>query len=139
VRRDHHRHIVRLGALDEHPVDKGGGLRIERPGRLIRKEQERVLCKLSGEYHPLLLAAGEIAGDVHHPVGEPDLIDEVSGPADRFLRRVADIVKRPQDVLDHPIVAIECKRPLEHDGGSAHDPPLHLGVLLRPEVDIERF
>ncbi|KAF5028748.1 hypothetical protein DSECCO2_655800 [anaerobic digester metagenome] len=72
-------------------------------------------------------------------MGEPDLVDEVGGPADRLLRRIADVVERPQDVLDHPVVAVEGERPLEHDSGPSHDPSFYRRALIRPEIDVHGF
>ena len=115
-----------------------GGFGIERARGLIGKEHGRVLRQLPGEDDPLLLAAGEVAGDMHHPVGEFYLVDEVGSPVDCMLLRVADIIERVEHVLDHPVIAIERERALEHDRGPVHDPGLHAVGLLVPEIDIHR-
>jgi len=105
-------------------VDYFCGLGIERAGRFVCKEERGIFCKLPGKDHPLFLAAREVAGNMHHPVREPDLVDEVCSAVDRLIGRVIDIVERMEDVFDNAVVSIERKRPLEHDRGPAHHPGL---------------
>ena len=40
---------------------------------------------------------------------------------DRLINRIPDVVERMQDILDHPVIAIQGKSPLEHDGGLPED------------------
>ena len=60
---------VLLCCLDQHLMHQPCGLGVERPGRFIGKEHCRVLCELPGKHDPLLLATGQVTGDMHHPVG----------------------------------------------------------------------
>ncbi len=111
-------------------------LRIESTGRFISKEHCRVLCELPGEDDPLLLATGQVTGDVHHPVGQSDLVDEISRTVDGVFLGIIDIVEGVENILDYPIVTVEGKRPLEHDCSPVHYPGLRPVSLLVPEINI---
>jgi hypothetical protein len=133
-----HAHGILLCCVNEHPVHQPCGFGVERAGRLIGKEHGRVLGQLPGKDNTLLLSAGQVAGDMHHPVREFHLVDEVGSPVDRMFLRIADIIERMEYVLDHPVVTVECKRALEHNRGPVHDPGLHAVGLRIPEIDIDR-
>ena len=86
VRGHDHAHALVLDRRHEHAVDDRRRLGVERARGLVGKEQERLLGQLPGKDDPLLLAAGEVAGDMHHAVAEPDLVEEVGGTADGLSR-----------------------------------------------------
>ena len=119
-------------------MDKMGSFGIKGPRRLIGIEHKRLFCQLPSEYHPLFLAPGKVAGNMHHPVGEPDLIDEIRCPVDRLFHRVFDVIQCMQDVLDDPVVPVQGKRALEHDRSPPHQPARQQIVALVPEIDIPR-
>ena len=41
---------------------------------------------------------------MHHPVGEPDLVDEVGCTVDESFLRIIDIIKCMKYVFDYPVV-----------------------------------
>ena len=57
-----------------------GGLRVERPGRLVGQHDLRAVGQCPGDGHPLLLADAELRRLVVQPVGQPDLPEQVPGP-----------------------------------------------------------
>ena len=59
---------------------------------------------------------------MHHPVGEPDLVDQVCRTVDRFVSGIIDIVESMKDILDHPVVAVQGKCTLEHNCRPSHQP-----------------
>jgi hypothetical protein len=59
---------------------------------------------------------------MHHPVGEPDLVDEVGCTVDGFFLRIIDIIKCMKYVFDYPVVAIKGEGPLEHNSSTPHHP-----------------
>ena len=67
--------------LAEQGVDPLGGLRIEVAGGLVGQQQPRLEAQRPGQRHPLLLAAGELAGPVVEPVGQPHLRQHLLGAA----------------------------------------------------------
>src|SRR5208283_1846095 len=137
VGRYHHTHVVGLCRFGEHQVDDLCGSGIQRAGRFIGKKQEGLFCQLPGKHHALFLAAREVTGDMHHPVGEPDLVDKVGCTVDGLLLRVIDVIECMKDILDYAVVSVEGKGPLEHDRGPPHHPPLQRLVRLVPEIHIE--
>ena len=67
----------------EHPVDLH---EVEVGGGLVGEDQRRVVHQRPGDRHPLLLAAGEVAGEVVDPVGEVDGAEQLEGAGLRLLR-----------------------------------------------------
>jgi hypothetical protein len=57
-------------AEDAH--DLGGGRRVEVAGRFVGQHDGRVRGDRSGHRDPLLLAAGQLGGQMVDPVGQPD-------------------------------------------------------------------
>ena len=55
------RHVHELGKRRKHVI---GGFRIEVAGRLVGQQQRRVVDERAGNRHALLLAAGELVGEV---------------------------------------------------------------------------
>ena len=49
-----------------------GGVGVEVPGRLVRQQQRRMVDEGAGDGEALLLAAGELVGEVLDLVGEAD-------------------------------------------------------------------
>ena len=72
----------------------------------------------------LFLTARKIPGDMHHSVGESDLIDEICCPVDLFILRILDIIKCMEDVFDDPVISVQGERALEHDCSPPHQPAL---------------
>jgi hypothetical protein len=66
--------------LDE---DLAAGLQVQGAGGLVAQQQPGRGHQGPGDRHPLLLAAGQLAGEVVRPVGEPDLPEHGSDPVAR--------------------------------------------------------
>ena len=49
---------------------------------------------------------------------------------------VTDVIKRVENILDHPVITVEGERTLEHDRRPVHDTGLQSVTLLIPEIDI---
>jgi hypothetical protein len=73
---------------------------------------------------------------VHHPVREPHLVDEVGCTVDGLFGGIFDIVESVKDILDDPVVTVQGKGALEHDGRPAHQAAPERFVTLVPEIDI---
>jgi hypothetical protein len=131
--------MIMLSSLFEQIVDHSRGFGIERAGRLVSAEHEGLFGELAGKDDPLLLTSREVAGDVHHAVREPHLVEQVCGPRYRFFARISDIIQGMHDVFNDAVVTIKRERALEHDRGAPHDLSLQLFIILGPEVHIERF
>src|SRR5205814_783719 len=56
--------------------DLGAGLRVEVPGRLVREHDLRLADEGAGDRDPLLLAAGQLAGEMARPIAQPDVVEE---------------------------------------------------------------
>ena len=91
--------------LADQPVEQGEhgppGLDVQVPGRLVRKQQRRVMDQCPGNRHALLFPAGQLVGKTRAAVGQPHRVQEFSGPPD--LRRAAVSVQfqRQADVFRH--------------------------------------
>jgi hypothetical protein len=95
-------------------MDHYGGLRVEGTRRLVGQQHHGLFRKLPGKHDPLLLAPREVPGNMHHPVGQPDTIDELS----RSLNSIPvkfHAVQRLEHVLDHAVVAIYARTYADHD------------------------
>jgi hypothetical protein len=55
----------------EHPLDLDV---VQVGGGLVGQDQRRVVGQGPGDGHPLLLAAGQVAGTVAEPVAQPDAL-----------------------------------------------------------------
>ncbi len=52
-----------------------GGRRVERAGGLVGQDQSRIGDQRSRDRHALLLATGQLGGEVGDPIGQPDLVE----------------------------------------------------------------
>ena len=52
------------------------GFGIQRTGRLVAQKQSRVFAQRTGDGHALLLAAGELGGEVVHAAAQTDLLHD---------------------------------------------------------------
>ena len=89
------------GAVDpvEHLHDPDRGARVEVAGRLVGEQQRRMVDEGAGDREPLLLAAGELVGEVRDLVGEADEAERVGDlPAD-LRARGADHLEGVGDVV----------------------------------------
>ncbi len=110
---DQHQRGAGLGAQAEQQVHHriAGGL-IEIAGRLIGQQQPGPRGEGAGERHALLLAAGELPGQMGQPMRQPDRTQRRPRP----VRGVADPGKlqRHRDILQRGHGRDQVER-LEHD------------------------
>src|SRR5512135_2989285 len=113
------------------------GTGIESTGRFICKEHEGILRKLTGKNYPLFLSSRKIPCDMHHSVGQSDLIDKVRCPVDCLFLRIIDIIKGMKDIFDNPVISIQGKRALEHNSSTAQQASFQHLIFLAPEINIK--
>ena len=96
-----HHHHRRAGAVDavERLHDPDGRGRIEVAGRLVRKQERGVVDEGAGDREPLLLAAGELVGEVLGLVCEADQAQRVRDLGADLRARSADHLQRVGDVV----------------------------------------
>ena len=73
MRDDHDGHAVFPALLLQKRKDLLAGLVVKRAGRLVAQQKPRPFGQRTRDGHALLLAAGELGGEVLHPLAEADL------------------------------------------------------------------
>ena len=137
VGREDHADVLLPDVVDEALVDDLGRGGVEGSGGLVGEEEQGLLGELPGHDDPLLLASGQVPGDVGGPVCHVDEFEHLDGLVDAV---VALDVRRDglHDVLDDGHVTEERKGPLEHDGDVSLDGlPERVVGLEGPEVHCE--
>ncbi len=74
-------------------------LRIERARRLVRQDDRRAAGQRARDGYPLLLAAGELRGEMMHFVRKADALQNGLRGFDALVRRHAGVQKRQLDVF----------------------------------------
>ena len=135
VRHHHHRHAV-PGELDhdvEHLVDHLG---VERGGGLVEQHADRVHRQRAGDRHPLLLAAGELAGKLVLLRLEADPVEELPAALDRLvLAALQHLDLREGEVLRDRQVRKELEVLEHHADARAQLRQVGLGTPDRNAVD----
>ena len=76
---DHEDRFSGLRQVLKEMEDHFGGLRIQVAGRLIRGEQDRIVCQGAGNGHTLLLSAGQGIGKTVRLVCHAHQLEQVHG------------------------------------------------------------
>ena len=87
--------------------------RVEVPGRLVGQQHERPVHARAGDRDALLLAAGELVGEVVELVAEADELEDLGHALVDHVLGLADHLERERDVLEHGLVLQELEV-LEH-------------------------
>jgi hypothetical protein len=80
----HHGHAF-LGQLDHHVEHLVDHLRVEGRGGLVEEHADRVHRQRAGDGHALLLAAGELAGELVGVGLEADPVEQLEALVHRFV------------------------------------------------------
>jgi hypothetical protein len=92
-------------ALGDQLVEQGQdllpGLAVQRPGRLVGQQDQRVVDQPAGDADALLLPAGQLHRAVVDPLGHPDPLGQRHRPPPPLLRRDAEVEHRHLEVLEH--------------------------------------
>ena len=130
VRHQHHRHALAVQLLEQRH-DLEAGARVERAGRLVGEDQQRLGDQRARDRHALLLAARELRRVVVRAVGQPDALRaSLMRLLEPLLLGHARIEQRQLDVLDRRR-AREQVELLEHEADVA---VAHRGELVAGEL-----
>src|SRR5438876_2331199 len=114
---DDDRHALTV-QLDEQLHDRLSGVGVERAGRLVGEQEQRLVDDGARDRHALLLAARELIGQVVHAIAEADPLERV----DRFLApraaALAGVDHGQLDVLERRVARQQIER-LEHEANLA--------------------
>ena len=110
----------------EQPEHVQGRGAVEVAGRLVGEHDERLVAERAGDRDPLTLAARERRGQMLGAVGEPDLLQQLRGPASRRARRAPGQQRGQLDVLHrgelvHQVEGLEDEA--DRAGGAAGPAP----------------
>ncbi len=76
---DHHGHALLAAGVLQQLEDGLAGDVVQRAGGLVAQQQLGVLGQGPGDGHPLLLAAGQLGGEVPQPVAQAHVLQHVPG------------------------------------------------------------
>ena len=99
---DQHDGATAAVQLVEQAHHVAGRHRVEVAGRLVGQDQVGVGHQGPGHGHPLLLAAGQLAGPVVDPVGQADPLERREGPALALGPLDPGVEQRELDVAPAP-------------------------------------
>jgi hypothetical protein len=132
VRDDDHRHAV-AGEPGHRVEDLADHLRVERRGRLVEQHELGVHRQRTGDGHPLLLAPGELRGQLAGLVGDPDPGQQLARPLLRLaLGLPADLDRAQRDVLQDGPVGEQVEALEDH-------PDVRAQARERPALRRKRF
>ena len=98
MRDDHDRHTLLPAGVLQELEDLLAGHIVERAGRLVAEQELRIFRQRAGDGDALLLAAGELTGEVVRARGQADFVQDRRCVERVFtdLRRELDVFKRRQ-------------------------------------------
>lgn len=117
--RDHDDRLSALAEFEDEIHDLESGLAVEVPGRLIRKEDFRIIDECSCDCDPLLLSSGELSGAGKELLFQSHFLEEHDRSCDPLLPRYSGIDSWQGDIFD----AIELREEVELLEDEA-DPPI---------------
>ncbi len=82
-------------------------VRVEVAGGLVGQEDERTVDEGPGDGHPLLLAAGQLVGQVVALLGQPDQVEDLGHLGGDHVLGAADDLEGEGHVLEHRLVGQE--------------------------------
>src|SRR5580765_6464128 len=126
VRHEHDGHALAVELLEEgHDLD--AGVRVERAGRLVGEDDQRLGDERARDRHALLLPARELGRMVARPLGKADALEHPHGTLEALFLRHAGVEQGQLDIL-HRLRARQQVEVLEHE---ADVPVAHRGELAR--------
>src|SRR5439155_3974248 len=99
VRHENGRHSAFAMELGQEVEDAASGFRVEISGRLVGEKETRPARERSGDRDALLLPSRERSRKMGSTIGEPDTIEQLSGPPSRIARGDSGDPMRKRDVL----------------------------------------